>query len=609
MADLPFKINIETESGKKVSYFTQSLALTTETSVSSSVILARINLLESSSYSDDAIISETGRSGSIQAGVTGHQYYATNGATQVAVYPQPYNPTGSGMPATDGRFTFIDSAGDRQVLGYTDLIWSFGYWKFNNVTGWRGSGNQVYAGSYNGWGGPNFSDSENLWLSASLDGTHYESGSITFRHTDVEDTVDRLKRYRFFGTKVCNVLGLPEGHWLQPSNFSLDDTGTGRNYFSGDISARTLAVSNNVSFSPLSSVTSNLRWNIDKNSDVFLQFTSGSAATQENLLLMGWDTDANKMVLNTPTTDVKFEIGETNNGSNIIINASHFKSNNWNSPSYHREHIGSYFRMTGSGVSAAPFDGNTLPLNYNGQPCFYVGSGLTYGHQITGSYKQDDGNDSAVIYPVAFGRNFQNSPSDSPVVSGSVFSHGIPFNEAFDVYDSEAGSNPNHKIHKTLHLHGTYEYGTEEFRVHMGMVVSRSAAANGESDAPLIVGGYNSSNVSIYAERDVAAYSDVRQKTDIETIKGSLNTLDSIRGVTFTGIDHHGSGSGPRRMGVIAQELEPYLPEIVSTDGDGYKSVKYGNLTALLIQGIKDQQEQIEELKQQVKEIKDANHG
>ena len=59
-------------------------------------------------------------------------------------------------------------------------------------------------------------------------------------------------------------------------------------------------------------------------------------------------------------------------------------------------------------------------------------------------------------------------------------------------------------------------------------------------------------------------------------------------------------------MGVIAQELEPYLPEIVSTDDDGYKSVKYANLTALLIQAVKEQQEQIEELKQQVKEIKDG---
>jgi len=59
-------------------------------------------------------------------------------------------------------------------------------------------------------------------------------------------------------------------------------------------------------------------------------------------------------------------------------------------------------------------------------------------------------------------------------------------------------------------------------------------------------------------------------------------------------------------MGVIAQELEPYLPEIVSTDNKGFKSVKYGNLTALLIQAVKEQQEQIEVLKEEIKEIKDG---
>ena len=59
-------------------------------------------------------------------------------------------------------------------------------------------------------------------------------------------------------------------------------------------------------------------------------------------------------------------------------------------------------------------------------------------------------------------------------------------------------------------------------------------------------------------------------------------------------------------MGVVAQELEPYLPEIISTDEEGFKSAKYGNLTALLIQAVKEQQEQIEELKEEIKEIKDA---
>jgi len=127
-------------------------------------------------------------------------------------------------------------------------------------------------------------------------------------------------------------------------------------------------------------------------------------------------------------------------------------------------------------------------------------------------------------------------------------------------------------------------------------------------DYPLDVEG-QVSNISIYAEYDIAAYSDIRVKTDIETITEPLNKVLKMRGVTFRRID---SDLDKRQMGVIAQEVEPYVPEVVSTVEDessdkyGHKSVSYGNLTALLIEAIKEQQKQIEELKQQVKEIKDA---
>jgi cell division protein FtsX len=134
----------------------------------------------------------------------------------------------------------------------------------------------------------------------------------------------------------------------------------------------------------------------------------------------------------------------------------------------------------------------------------------------------------------------------------------------------------------------------------MPMVISSSLSSG--TTSPLYVLGYNSSNISITAQRDVAAYSDIRHKKDIETIQGSLDTINNIRGVTFYSKEE----SGSRRMGVIAQELEPYLPEIVTTDKSGYKTVKYANLTALLIQGMKEQQEQIEELKKEIEEIKNG---
>jgi len=156
-------------------------------------------------------------------------------------------------------------------------------------------------------------------------------------------------------------------------------------------------------------------------------------------------------------------------------------------------------------------------------------------------------------------------------------------------------------IRNSIRVSGSGGYGAQQpIHIIQGALIEGGTIG---TTYPLEVAGYNSSNdISIYAEKDVAAYSDIRKKTDINTITGSLDIINNIRGITF----RDKVGSGNRRMGVIAQELEPYLPEIVSTDEDGFKSVKYGNLTALLIQAVKEQQEQIEELKQQVKEIKDA---
>ena len=59
----------------------------------------------------------------------------------------------------------------------------------------------------------------------------------------------------------------------------------------------------------------------------------------------------------------------------------------------------------------------------------------------------------------------------------------------------------------------------------------------------------------------------------------------------------------PHQIGVIAQEVEEIVPELVS-ESDGIKNVSYGNITALLIEAIKEQQEQINNLKQEIQNLK-----
>ena len=58
-----------------------------------------------------------------------------------------------------------------------------------------------------------------------------------------------------------------------------------------------------------------------------------------------------------------------------------------------------------------------------------------------------------------------------------------------------------------------------------------------------------------------------------------------------------------KQIGVIAQEVEEIYPELVTTDADGFKSVDYTKLAPVLIEAIKEQQKQIDELKRMVEEL------
>ena len=80
---------------------------------------------------------------------------------------------------------------------------------------------------------------------------------------------------------------------------------------------------------------------------------------------------------------------------------------------------------------------------------------------------------------------------------------------------------------------------------------------------------------------NVTAYSDERLKKNIKTISNALETVKKLRGVSFVRKDFDGKG-----IGVIAQEIEQVLPEVV-VDGE-YKSVSYGNIVGLLIEAIKE---------------------
>ena len=93
--------------------------------------------------------------------------------------------------------------------------------------------------------------------------------------------------------------------------------------------------------------------------------------------------------------------------------------------------------------------------------------------------------------------------------------------------------------------------------------------------------------------------SDINQKTNIEKITSAVDLTTQINGVRFDWKD-----TGEKSAGVIAQEVEEILPEIVHTNEDGIKTVNYNGIIALLVESIKEQQEQINILREEITNLK-----
>ena len=131
--------------------------------------------------------------------------------------------------------------------------------------------------------------------------------------------------------------------------------------------------------------------------------------------------------------------------------------------------------------------------------------------------------------------------------------------------------------------------GTATFNANMTL-------GNASSDA-ITVNGTTTFNTNVTATdtitaADFVSTSDRRLKDNIQTIDNAINKVKQLRGVTF-------DKDNKNQLGVIAQEVQEVIPQVVSeaNDSNGTLSVAYGNIVGLLIEAIKDQQAQIEELK------------
>jgi hypothetical protein len=91
---------------------------------------------------------------------------------------------------------------------------------------------------------------------------------------------------------------------------------------------------------------------------------------------------------------------------------------------------------------------------------------------------------------------------------------------------------------------------------------------------------------------DYNSLSDRNKKENVETLVDAINVINQINPVSFTWKDN-----GNKAYGVIAQEIEEVLPDIVSTSSEGVKSVSYTQIIPFLVQVIQEQHKEIQRIK------------
>ena len=247
---------------------------------------------------------------------------------------------------------------------------------------------------------------------------------------------------------------------------------------------------------------------------------------------------------------------------------------------------GSDFRMEHNGS-------NTIFRNYNHGNTVYFQSENSSGT-----------NQNCIIWGGAGGYaelRYNNASRITTTSAGWESNGAVSLNNKLELtYSATAGS----QFEQPSTGVTTYRVNSDRFRIWMGNGSSetftvaetgRVGINDSTPDYTLDVSG-NVSNTSIYASHDIVAYSDIRVKDEIETITDALEKVNKLRGVTFVRTDE--GSSDKRMMGVIAQEVEEVIPEVVTTkDSDGHKAVAYGNMVGVLIEAVKELTAEVEELK------------
>jgi hypothetical protein len=238
----------------------------------------------------------------------------------------------------------------------------------------------------------------------------------------------------------------------------------------------------------------------------------------------------------------------------------------------------SFIQFSGPGVSTVYYDGNsgiaTVTISGGGSGSASIGIGTTPGEAFVGVVTAGN-----LWYNSSLGRMFiyYQDQDSAQWVDASPSNVGI-ITSLINVSFAPGSSTSPSMYFVGDQQTGFFSSGTGQFTV----VSSGSSILNVNQSGIRITG--------VATAQDFDALSDIRYKENINTVNSALLKVDQLRGVKFNWKE-----SGQPSYGVIAQELEEVLPELVH--GDDPKTVNYNGIIGVLIEAIKELKAEIEELK------------
>ena len=203
------------------------------------------------------------------------------------------------------------------------------------------------------------------------------------------------------------------------------------------------------------------------------------------------------------------------------------------------------------------------------------------------------------------------APTKALTVNGGVEVHdGVTMDEMFiqqngstkirlqtnDEAGRVLGYGPNNKLNYSLgYKESTYPNLGQ--LILYGTFGNSTGTSGGLAKYPVRMYAWNDNKGYIHADV-ISQWSDKRIKKDIIGFKDALRKVLELRGVRYNMKDDSTAlSSAPKEVGLIAQEVEMVIPELVSCEDNGLRSMNYAKLTAVLIEAIKEQQAMIDELK------------